>query len=132
MTNCNTTQNWQAYYAALFQAADTTRSGALAGKEAVTFLATSGVPMDTLKNIWTMVDTNPKTSSLDPRKFNNAVRLIQLHQNGQRPTDASLSCPPGVSLRPPMFEGISGVSIPLPGAGGPPPAPQQPPTQPPM
>ena len=85
--------------------------------------------------IWTMVDTNPKTSSLDQRKFNHAVRLIQLHQNGQRPVDASLGVESGVVLRPVMFEGISGVSVPLPGgaaggAGGAPPAQQQPPVQP--
>ena len=86
--------------------------------------------MDTLKTIWTLVDAHPKTSSLDRRKFANAVRLIQLHQNGQRPVDASLGVSGGVVLRPALFEGVSGVSVPLPGqggsgSGGPPPPPQQ-------
>mmetsp|Transcript_27096 Transcript_27096/g.58772 ORF Transcript_27096/g.58772 Transcript_27096/m.58772 type:complete len:1005 (+) Transcript_27096:150-3164(+) len=116
----------QAYYAALFDVADSTRSGALAGKEAVTFMATSGVPMETLKSIWGMVDNNPKTGSLDHAKFYNAVRMIQLHQNGQRPQDPTLAAPPGVVMKPAMFEGVSGVSVPLPGSGQPPPQQQQP------
>ena len=85
--------------------------------------------METLKNIWGMVDNNPKTGSLDHTKFFNAVRMIQLHQNGQRPQDPTLAAPPGVVMRPAMFEGVSGVSVPLPGSGQPPPQQQPPPMQ---
>jgi hypothetical protein len=72
-----------------------------------------------LKNIWTVAD-QPTTSSLDPAKFAVAVRLIQLTQNGQKGQGASLAVPPGVQLRPVVFEGVTGVTV------MPPPPPQQP------
>ena len=91
------------------------RAGSLGGQEAVAFFARSKLPMDALKNIWTVAD-QPASNSLDRRKFFTAVRLIQLAQNGQlsNTQGADLGTPPGVTLRPVMFEGVSGVSIPMP------------------
>jgi Cytoskeletal-regulatory complex EF hand len=113
----------QAYYGALFQAADTERSGSIAGARAVEFFTKSKVPIAILKQIWTASD-QPPTNSLDARKFAVAVRLIQLEQNGIKPGFAGpnlTNVPP--SLRPVFFEGIP---VPPPGAGpGPGPAQQQ-------
>lgn len=106
----------------MFQAADVKRAGALGGQEAVAFFTRSRLQTDTLKNIWTLAD-QPTTNTLDRRKFFTAVRLIQLSQNGQKAQGADLAAPPGVTLRPVVFEGVSGVSVPMPQA--PPPQQQQ-------
>jgi len=79
----------------------------------VAFFSRSKLPMDVLKNIWTLAD-QPSSNSLDRRKFFTAVRLIQLSQNGQKAQSADLAPPQGVTLRPVVFEGVSGVSIPMP------------------
>ena len=103
----------------------------LGGAEAVGFFTRSKLPQDVLKNIWTLADQNPTNSSLDKRKFATAVRLIQLTQNGQKAQGANLDGPPGVTLRPAFFEGVSGVSLQPPQApqqqqpSGPPPQMQQ-------
>jgi Chromosome segregation ATPases len=55
-----------------------------------------------------MVD-HPKTNSLNRSKFFTAVRLIQLFQNGQKVTGPGLQSV-GSIMRPPFFEGITGVS----------------------
>lgn len=126
----------QPYYDGLFSVADVARSGTLGGKEAVGFLSRSKLPVELLRNIWTMAD-NPKTNSLDRAKFHVAVRLIQLFQNGQKAQDAQLSAAAGVAMRPAFFEGVSGVSVPMPGQPQPPamaaapPSPAAPPQQPP-
>ena len=78
------------------------------------------MPIDVLKNIWTVAD-QPSTSSLDLKKFAIAVRLIQLTQNGQKGQGPTLAVTEGVTLRPAFFEGVSGVSVPMP----PPPGQQQ-------
>lgn len=80
------------------------------------FFTRSKVPVPILKEIWKVSD-QPGTNSLDPRKFAVAVRLIQLEQNGLKPTgpDLAVGVPP--NLRPVFFEGI-----PIP---GPPPQQQQ-------
>jgi hypothetical protein len=80
--------------------------------------------VEVLKNIWTVAD-QPSTSSLDLKKFAIAVRLIQLTQNGQKGQGPTLAVPEGVALRPVFFEGVSGVSVPLPNAAGPGPEQQQ-------
>jgi len=69
--------------------------------------------MEALKTIWTVAD-QPPTQSLDKRKFAVAVRLIQLLQNEQKGNGPNLAAPPGVTLRPVTFEGVSGVSVPFP------------------
>lgn len=95
------------------------------------FFSRSKLPIDVLKNIWTVAD-QPSTSSLDLKKFAVAVRLIQLTQNGQKGQGPTLAVPEGVTVRPAFFDGVSGVSVPLPPAPGqgPPPAQQQPPPSP--
>jgi hypothetical protein len=118
----------------LFQTADIQRSGNIGGGPAVAFFSRSKLPLEVLKHIWTVAD-QPSTNSLDQRKFSIAVRLIQLTQNGHKADGPDLGAPPGVTLRPVFFEGVSGVSLALPGpapaaggapgAGGPPPSPQQ-------
>lgn len=66
-----------------------------------------------------MVDQNPKTNTLDKKKFFAAVRLIQLFQNGQKATGPMLQCAdPNVVMRPPFFEGVTGP-IPPPFANAP-------------
>jgi len=122
----------RAYYEGLFQAADVKRTNNIGGGEAVQFFSRSKLPMEVLKNIWTVAD-QPSTSSLDRQKFAVAIRLIQLTQNGTKGQGANLATAPGVTLRPAFLEGVSGVTIPLPqpaaaaAGGGPPPAapPQQ-------
>lgn len=104
---------FQAYFEALFQAADVRRAGAIGGAEAVSFFSTSKLPVEALKSIWTVAD-QPTSNTLDRSKFNVAVRLIQLLQNGQKGQGADLAAPDGVTLRPVHFEGVSGVSVPVP------------------
>ncbi|KAL7579002.1 hypothetical protein ACA910_019046 [Epithemia clementina (nom. ined.)] len=126
----------RAYYQALFKVADTAGRGQIGGAEAVQFFTRSKLPIDTLKNIWTVAD-QPPSNYLDLPKFAVAVRLIQCMQNGQRGQGANLATPPGVVMRPAMFEGVSGVTVPFPidpgpgapGAGPPRPSPTPMPPQ---
>ena len=83
------------------------------------FFQRSKLPIETLKNIWTVAD-QPQTSSLDLKKFAVAVRLIQLTQNGQKGKGATLETPPGVVLKPAFFEGVSGTTVQLPPGQQPP------------
>ncbi|KAL3925525.1 MAG: hypothetical protein SGILL_000343 [Bacillariaceae sp.] len=118
----------QAYFGGLYRAADVKGTGNIGGAEAVQFFARSKLPVEVLKNIWTVAD-QPSTSSLNPPKFAVALRLIQLTQNGQKGQGANLAVPPGVQLRPVFFEGVSGVSVPMPPppqGQSVPPTPQQP------
>jgi hypothetical protein len=96
------------YYHELFSIADQNKTGEIHGQAAVSFLSRSKLPVDLLRNIWTMVD-HPKTNSLNRSKFFTAVRLIQLFQNGQKVTGPGLQSV-GNIMRPPFFEGITGVS----------------------
>eukprot|EP00581_Thalassiosira_minuscula_P007762 CAMPEP_0183711824 /NCGR_PEP_ID=MMETSP0737-20130205/7201_1 /TAXON_ID=385413 /ORGANISM="Thalassiosira miniscula, Strain CCMP1093" /LENGTH=1113 /DNA_ID=CAMNT_0025940391 /DNA_START=66 /DNA_END=3407 /DNA_ORIENTATION=+ len=96
------------YYNALFSAADKSSSGYLMGPPAVEFLSLSKLPVDLLKQIWTMAD-QPASNTLDPKKFFVAVRLIQLFQNAKKPVDLALNLAEGegVGVRPPFFEGVN-------------------------
>lgn len=88
-------------------------SGEINGRDSVAFLSKSKLPLDLLKNIWTMVDQNPKTNTLDKKKFFAAVRLIQLFQNGQKANGPMLQCAdPNIVMRPPFFEGVTGAILP--------------------
>lgn len=107
--------NERPYYDGLFQAADTNRTGQIGGQEAVAFFSRSKLPLEQLKNIWTVAD-NPPTNILDRPKFAVAVRLIQLMQNGVKGQGANLAAPPGATLRPVFLEGVSGSMVPMPGA----------------
>jgi hypothetical protein len=84
--------------------------------------------VDLLKNIWNMADQNPKTNTLDRSKFFVAVRLIQLFQNGQKAQGPNLAAAnESVVMRPPYFEGVTGVSVqPYPPPGSAPAAPPTP------
>jgi len=116
-------QHEQPYYLAMFKIADIQGRGNIGGAEAVKFFGRSKLPIETLKNIWTVAD-QPSTSSLDLKKFAVAVRLIQLTQNGQKGKGANLDTPSGVVLKPVFFEGVSGVTVrmpPVPPQGGMPP-----------
>jgi len=100
----------QAYYDALFTAADKSSAGYLSGPTAVEFLSLSKLPVDLLKTIWSMADQNPTNNTLDKPKFTVAVRLIQLFQNGKKPVDLELNLSPEdavVPMRPPFFEGVN-------------------------
>jgi len=129
---CCRRRHSQGYYGALFQAADTERAGAVGGAKAVEFFTRSKVPVPVLKQIWTVSD-QPATNSLDPRKFAVAIRLIQLEQNGLKPSGPDLAQLGGnPNLRPPFFEGIASPPA-SPAHSGPPPQQQnqqQPPTPP--
>jgi len=123
---CLSFYSLQAYYDGLFQAADRNRTGQIGGAEAVAFFTRSKLPMEQLKNIWTVAD-NPPTNALDRPKFAVAIRLLQLLQNGVKGQGSNLAAPPGSNLRPVFLEGISGTVVPMPGAQ--PPQQQQQPTQ---
>lgn len=101
------------YFEGLFAAADTQGGGQIGGAQAVPFFQRSQLPTEALRNIWTIAD-QPPTNALDHRKFAVAIRLIQLLQNGKQGEGPTLQAPQGVDLRPVYFEGISGVSVPLP------------------
>ena len=96
------------YYNALFTTADANSSGYLSGPDAVSFLSLSKLPVDLLKQIWTMAD-QPASNTLDAGKFHVAVRLIQLFQNGKKPVDLALNLGEGdgEGVRPPFFEGVN-------------------------
>ncbi|KAL3826806.1 hypothetical protein ACHAXA_000632 [Cyclostephanos tholiformis] len=95
------------YYNALFAAADKSSSGYLSGQTAVEFFFLSKLPIDLLKQIWTMAD-QPPSNTLDPKKFYVAVRLIQLFQNGKKPIDLTLNVSEAerAGMRAPFFEGV--------------------------
>merc|ERR1719162_428106 len=84
------TPSEQPYYFGLFRAADVAGQGQIGGTEAVQFMTRSQLPMDVLKQIWTVANppssasSSTSTNSLDPKKFAIVVRLIQLTQNGQK------------------------------------------------
>jgi hypothetical protein len=79
----------------------------------VRFFTTSKLPVEALKSVWTVAD-QPVTNTLDRPKFAVAIRLIQLLQNGTKGQGSNLQAPAGFNLRPAHFEGVSGVSVPLP------------------
>jgi hypothetical protein len=95
------------YYNGLFAAADKSLSGYLSGPSAVEFFFLSKLPIDLLKQIWTMAD-QPPSNTLNPTKFYVAVRLIQLFQNGKKPIDAMLNVNDvdRQGMRAPFFEGV--------------------------
>jgi len=100
----------QGYYEELFAVADNAKSGQVDGRAAVEFLSRSKLPVETLKNIWIMADSNPKTNFLDKNKFFVAVRLIQMFQNGAKAQSSDLTVAGDVVMRCPHFDGVTGVS----------------------
>lgn len=98
----------------MFQAADSERTGSIGGAKAVEFFTRSKLPVETLKHIWVAAD-QPPSNSLNHIKFAVAIRLIQLEQNGVKPTGTDLAAVPG-NLRPPVFEGLNPPGSPSPSA----------------
>jgi len=106
------------YYNGLFTAADLAQTGYINGQNSVSFLSRSKLPIDILKSTWnTIMAAYPDgTNELDRSKFYIAVRMIQLYQNGVPiPVAGSGGLTRGVDptivMRPPYFEGVTGVTI---------------------
>jgi hypothetical protein len=114
----------KAYYEALFRAADVQGGGSIGGAQAVQFFARSKLPVEVLKNIWTVAD-QPSTSSLDHAKFAVALRLIQLTQNGQKGQGANLAQGQQQQVPPTPQQANRGMLPQTPGRGPPYPQPQQ-------
>lgn len=107
------------YFDRLFAAADTAKSGALSGRDAVGFLTKSGLPRETLKTIWTTA--NPSGSPVLRRNdFYVAMRLVSLAQAGKPVSTATFLENMTTQLRPPMFEGLAPppAAAPAPAVGG--------------
>ena len=69
----------QGYFAQLFNAADVSDAGRIGGSSAVTFLTKSGLPLPSLKQIWSISDS-AGTHSLGRPEFCTALRFIQILQ----------------------------------------------------
>eukprot|EP00814_Leptocylindrus_danicus_P006418 CAMPEP_0116041446 /NCGR_PEP_ID=MMETSP0321-20121206/25061_1 /TAXON_ID=163516 /ORGANISM="Leptocylindrus danicus var. danicus, Strain B650" /LENGTH=877 /DNA_ID=CAMNT_0003521657 /DNA_START=162 /DNA_END=2792 /DNA_ORIENTATION=- len=93
-------------YEALFQTADGNQRGSISGAEAVAFFSRSKLPVQALRQIWTLADSS-KTNTLHRAEFFVAVRLIQLYQNGEKGEGADLQARAGVVLKPPVFENFT-------------------------
>lgn len=79
-------------YARYYQAVG---SGRVAGGTAAGFLQKSGLPTQTLRQIWACADSK-KDGFLDQQGFYVALKLVALAQNGIEPVIANISrpCPP--------------------------------------
>lgn len=106
------------YYESLYKVASKTKAllppPTIPFATASHFFSLSRLPISRLRIIWKIADqTNSQT--LTPLQFNVAVRLIQLHQNGQRVRDMALNPQDANAvMKPAYFEGISAVKVPLP------------------
>ncbi|KAH9261164.1 hypothetical protein BASA81_000868 [Batrachochytrium salamandrivorans] len=92
-------------YAQLFRHA--TKNGQtqrLGGADAVGFFVTSGVPVATLKTIWSIASNGQK--EMTSREFSTAMRLIALAQSGQTINDNTLDSTVGVKSNLPKFSGV--------------------------
>ena len=77
------------YFGSLFRAADSEGVGVITGAIAVRFFEKSGLPANTLGQIWELSDRE-NTGFLTQQSFSTALRLIGQAQNGQEP-EASLA-----------------------------------------
>lgn len=102
------------YYESLFRHADKSDNGVeIAWRDAKQFLVLSGLPRTHIHNIWNMANIDG-TNTLNRRKFNVAVRLVQLRQNNKMVNSMDLTVDHDVSLKPAFFKGISGTKVPFP------------------
>ncbi|CAG8478798.1 28710_t:CDS:10 [Dentiscutata erythropus] len=69
-------------YHQLFEKADVDKKGVIEGQNAVNFFNKSGLPKTTLREIWTLADSNNK-GYLTREEFIIAVKLVAKAQNGQ-------------------------------------------------
>ncbi|OMJ79837.1 hypothetical protein SteCoe_20033 [Stentor coeruleus] len=91
----------QKYYNAVFTKTDISGSGKVEGKQAVMLFRTSGVSVQTLKQIWDLATPN-KEDFLDKKRFFVALKLIALAQEGKPVAIQLLHEKTGL----PRFEGI--------------------------
>jgi len=89
-------------YSHYFKLANNSGSGYLEPSEAQFFLK-SGVPVEDLKMIWDLVSSGQ--NQLDKEKFDIALQLISLAQNGYEPTLENVQKVQNLPL--PIFQGIS-------------------------
>lgn len=79
--------------------AGTQTAGLVSGKVAVTFFQTSGLPVATLRSIWTLCDTVPPKGKLSESEFFTALSLIALAQAGKQATLAVLASTPKTDMQ---------------------------------
>jgi EH domain-containing protein 1 len=97
----------EALFARLFLAADAERQGAIGGAQAVAFFSQSGLPVATLKQIWTLADARQQRV-LTRSEFDTALRLVALAQQGHDVFGADvLDHAAALTLAPPRFIGES-------------------------
>ena len=89
------------YYGSLFKSADTESIGVITGAIAVKFFERSGLPAQTLGQIWEISDKD-NSGFLTQQSFSVALRLIGQAQNGNAP-DSALAKQPGPL---PKFDGF--------------------------
>ncbi|KAI5283952.1 hypothetical protein KEM54_001699, partial [Ascosphaera aggregata] len=99
--NLNLTPEEKRLYYRLFQIADKTNLGVITGEVAVSFFEKTGLPSDTLGQIWQMADTENR-GLLTPTAFSIVMRLIGHAQAGRAPTE-ELALQPGPL---PIFTGL--------------------------
>ena len=87
--------------------ADPSNTGRVEGKAAVEFFRRSGLPMDTLKEVWALAVAGE--GFLDRERFFVAMRLIALAQHGHTVTNESLQGVAEVDL--PQFDQVSGAAV---------------------
>lgn len=91
----------QKYYTSIFAKTDLAGTGKIEGKQAVTLFRTSGVPIQILKQIWSLATPNQE-DHLDKNRFFVALKLIALAQEG-KPVSIQLL---HEKIALPRFEGI--------------------------
>lgn len=69
------------FHERLFLAADTGRENCIGGAQAVAFFGRTGLPVATLKQVWTLAATASQ-HSLSRNEFSVALRLVALAQQG--------------------------------------------------
>ncbi|KZZ98136.1 UBA/TS-N domain-containing protein [Ascosphaera apis ARSEF 7405] len=84
--NLNLTPEEKRQYYRLFQIADETNLGVITGEVAVSFFEKTGLPSDTLGQIWQMADTENR-GLLTPTGFGIVMRLIGHAQAGRPLTE---------------------------------------------
>ncbi|KAF9545549.1 hypothetical protein EC957_010858 [Mortierella hygrophila] len=90
----------------LWAAADVNQCGFIIGTDAVSLFAKSGLPSQTLGQVWLLADSDNK-GVLGQRGFNVAVRLIAHAQDGKAPTRDLIH----IVAPLPHFEGITPAKI---------------------
>jgi len=92
-------------YSSLFDVASGGKGSKINGKEAADFLSRSGLPKETLREIWTIADQNEEMA-LTRENFYIALRLVALAQNQHQVSAESIVSDIEVPL--PKFKGTLG------------------------